>query len=177
MAMSCDLQHPVSHPTVPGPNVTISADPAAEGLMLGSTVTLTCAATLNPHVNTDLHLDDSSEEAVEIFWVDPLGELIRDENITVYRTEAGLLVHSSDYVVSDVGSFDEGVYECTVRVQGGPHLVGATVTEDISVSLSGKKSSQQHNIACNFKLSACRSQHCMFSMHKSCFFSHSSPTS
>ena len=112
--------------SVPRPTVTTAVAPA-DVLLIGSSVVLTCTATLDPHVD--------SLSSVTIAWVGPRPFSGGQDSIV----ESGFgLNYNSTLTISEVAQEDEGVYACTVRVFGGSNVLGTTVTESTSISVLGK---------------------------------------
>lgn len=107
--------------SVPRPTVIISSNTPTT-LITGSSVTLTCVATIDPHVDV--------LGQVVISWGGPR---------PVRGIESGFgLTYTSNLTISDVGREDDGEYTCTVRVVGGVRVLGATVTKSISISVLGE---------------------------------------
>ena len=113
---------------VPRPNITTSADPQLDDILIDSSVTLSCVAVLEPEVD--------SFGAVVITWSGP--RVISGGQYTVRDSGIGS-VHTSNLTMPDIEKEDEGEYVCTVRVSGGRNLFGITTTETIPISVFGKR--------------------------------------
>ena len=112
---------------VPSPGVTTTANPS-DSVPNGLSVTLTCTATFDPHVDV--------LPSVIISWGGP--RVISGGQFSTSESGFGL-IHNGSLTIPDVGVEDEGEYACTVRVSGGRNILGTTTTEAITLSVFGKR--------------------------------------
>ena len=112
--------------------MAISANPP-HILIPGSSVILTCMATLDSHVD--------AFGSVLISWGGP--RIISGPNYLITQSGFGL-VYSSNLTISEVENNNDGEYTCTARVPGDRNVFGSTITESISVSVLGKDYSLIH---------------------------------
>jgi hypothetical protein len=112
---------------IPSPDVTISAVPGRD-VFEGSTFTLTCLATLSPHVNTPTE--------VSFMWAVP-GQLTGEEPV-IQTADSGPLVHSSNLTLANAKRDAGGLYTCTVSVRGGDHVLDISVAQTITPRVLGQ---------------------------------------
>lgn len=103
--------------SVPQPLVTVNATN-----IRGSSVILTCEATLNPQIDV--------VRSISLSWGGPR-ILISDEPYSVVESGFGLH-YSSSLTIFNFKKRDKGEYTCTVRVAGSTHILGAVITKSIS---------------------------------------------
>ena len=121
----------------PGVNVTLSH---TAPLYAGTDLTLTCAVTLDPHVD--------SGEVVMTVWSGL--QDIPEERYSVINASGSL-------TISPLDDQDDGTYTCMVIVSGGENVQLATASDDVTITVMGE-----------FTLCvACTCTHCHFSLYSS----------
>ena len=126
--------------TVPRPDVILHKEPAPVNVIIGSTVTLTCVATFEPHVTTDTYFD--SLDIVQFTWHKP-GSLYHS---TTDRGEVYLdkqngtgTMYYSNFTITEIKPQDEGVYRCKMRILGEKNIYGDLVLRRVSINVFGKE--------------------------------------
>ena len=105
--------------------MTISAKPSEE-VVAGSTVTLTCLATLDPYVDTD--------HTVQITWDIPNSMPINGD---VYVEDGSGVHYSSNITISDIEM--DGLYKCTVEILSQRNnILGAIEYKNTTLRVDGK---------------------------------------
>ena len=110
--------------------MTVSANPPGV-LNPSSSVTLTCEATF------DSQVEEIQDLVVSLTWEGPRAINNDDNKYSIMESGSGIR-YTSNLMILDVDSRDEGEYMCTVVVSSGGNVLSASVTEHISISVLGE---------------------------------------
>ena len=119
---------PSSSPTVPPPDVTVSASRTAP-LFAGTGLTLTCTVSLDSSVDTDV--------SVSVTWTGP--RTIPGERHSVVEASGSGGTYTGSLTISPLAEGqDDGKYTCSVTVSGGSRVLGATNSDSTTIDVIGK---------------------------------------
>ena len=112
-------------------------------LYVGTSLNLTCTVTLDPNVNNN--------ESVSIEW-SGLQSIPQNRYSVTGASEGSGTSYTGTLTISPLTDQDDGLYTCTVTVTGGTHVLPASNSNSINITVIGILTSLTY-ISCTSLLS------------------------